>query len=1046
MKALNLTMQAFGPYVDKVSVDFSKLNNKLFLISGPTGSGKTTILDGISFALFCKSTGARRSFIDMRNASVSEDKSTYVRFDFDLNNETYRFHREFKWIKNKKTGELKLKEEHSCLKFNSEEDSWDLLDSGSESKIRNKAQEILGLNSEQFSQVIVLPQGEFRKLLLSNSNDKLKIFQILFKTERFEKITKTAINLSSELKKQCEINLANYDMILKREKVESFEQLKQNYQLKQEDFEKSKKDVEELKNKLLNMNSALAEKQELSNLFNKRDELSNEISKLDSRKSEIETLNDKLRTLLSIREVYPSFNNYKNLKCEFNEYNANLNKAYEEFKLYYDQLLSAQKQQAEKNLLKSRHTNCLSEIDKLESAIEKLDQINNMTTQIKTLSLGLDELLLLKTHEEDNLKCMEINNRAILSKLEELKEIASSLADYKFKVNDLSNKNKSFSKLKDLRDELDYQQSQIDNANKELLEKQTLLNDSITTLEDIRNKQQNNIAAALASNLSSADPCPVCGSTCHPKLAKHEEHSDYNLKISGLESEIAICEQDLSKIKLSLAEHKASLDIKNQLLLEQQEICSHFNLGQDNINNELEKIKGEITEIHNKLNIKFSEDFCADEEHFNKLLEQLEDLENTNKQEESQISCNIDKSRGLINSYTEKIHSYELDLKTKQASCDTLIENLPAELKEYPSEDSFNKKLDELKQESLDLENNIKILEQDLICAQSDFNICKEQLKLLLKNYCCIIKNFYSSIEKLKLQSKNYSIDPMALCLNDDEFKKLNEDIDLIKEEISKYNLEKELILKEYNSVNEKLIGQVKPDISKLSEEISAMEGELNLKLQDSGRLNNELNNCKSSLDMLESVSEDGRELSDKYSKSARIANLLNGSNPCKVPFKIFALGLMLEDILNSSNIYFSNLTQNRYSFKHKSISASGRGFNGLDIEIFDAHFGSCRAVETLSGGEMFLASLALSFGLSDVVQNYSGGVHIDSIFIDEGFGSLDEETLNTALKALLMVQKSGRTIGIISHVEELKTFISNKIQINKLSDGQSTLRLIGNH
>ena len=199
---------------------------------------------------------------------------------------------------------------------------------------------------------------------------------------------------------------------------------------------------------------------------------------------------------------------------------------------------------------------------------------------------------------------------------------------------------------------------------------------------------------------------------------------------------------------------------------------------------------------------------------------------------------------------------------------------------------------------------------------------------------------------------------------------------------------------------------------------------------------------AKESLGRLRKLEEKGKKLEEEYGRTNRLAALLSGKNACKVPLHQFVLGVMLDDILSSANQFFATLSSGRYSLSRVVGTTSGNALGGLDLEVIDAYTGGARAVETLSGGELFLASLSLAFGLSDVVQSYSGGVHLDSLFIDEGFGSLDQETLDTAMKALAQLQHMGRTIGIISHVSELKNRIAAQIIVGKDRDGGSTVRI----
>ena len=214
-----------------------------------------------------------------------------------------------------------------------------------------------------------------------------------------------------------------------------------------------------------------------------------------------------------------------------------------------------------------------------------------------------------------------------------------------------------------------------------------------------------------------------------------------------------------------------------------------------------------------------------------------------------------------------------------------------------------------------------------------------------------------------------------------------------------------------------------------LEQEYASLQEESRESLQKTGRLLQKRKSLEQAAAKIRDLEEESKAIQEEYSKTERIARFFSGKNPMNVPLKMFVLGVMLDDILSRANVYFTTLSGGRYQLSRKREGAS-RGYSGLDLEIYDAYSGGGRNVDTLSGGELFLASLSLAFGLSDVVQSYSGGVRLESIFIDEGFGTLDEETLNTAMKALFEIQKSGRTVGIISHVAELKSRIPAQIRI----------------
>ena len=220
------------------------------------------------------------------------------------------------------------------------------------------------------------------------------------------------------------------------------------------------------------------------------------------------------------------------------------------------------------------------------------------------------------------------------------------------------------------------------------------------------------------------------------------------------------------------------------------------------------------------------------------------------------------------------------------------------------------------------------------------------------------------------------------------------------------------------------------------------LEHQLRATLSQCGEAKRESESLANSLNHIRAELEKAKKVETLYSNLCHLADILRGSNPMKVPIKMFVLGMMLDDILMQANKYFVILSDGRYKLEKSTQELGGNSLRGLDIEVFDGCYGGTRPVFTLSGGEMFLASLSLAFGLSDVVQGYSGGIRLDSIFIDEGFGSLDGETVETAIKALDRIKQMGRTVGIISHVTQLNEKIGNKIVVTADSTG-SHARLV---
>ena len=209
------------------------------------------------------------------------------------------------------------------------------------------------------------------------------------------------------------------------------------------------------------------------------------------------------------------------------------------------------------------------------------------------------------------------------------------------------------------------------------------------------------------------------------------------------------------------------------------------------------------------------------------------------------------------------------------------------------------------------------------------------------------------------------------------------------------------------------------------------------------GQLSQQIGSGTQSLARLKKLEEQFSHLQKAYHQAARLYKLLSGSNPMRIPVDKYVLSIMLEEILACANRYFAQFSRERYALLRSQERAANNAYSGLDLVVLDGMTGHERSVDTLSGGEQFLASLSLALGLSEVVQNQSGCVRLEALFIDEGFGSLDQESLDTAMKALAMLHQGGRMIGIISHVSELRNRISSRIEVSRLPDGTAKAEVI---
>lgn len=903
MTPIRLAMQAFGPYKEVTEISFSQLQGKLFLITGSTGGGKTTILDAICFALFCRATGGRRTWQDMRNLSAGDDVPTMVDFEFSLGGERYRFQRSWRWHKVRGSGRLEMRDEHQCSREN--DGQWELVASGAESKVREYAQTLLGLTCEQFSQVIVLPQGEFRKLLLSNSTEKSKIFQTLFQTEKWEQITKSAQKLAEDLGRQCSQLLSARQGILENENVQTVEELAQRYQSAVTEFEQS-----------------VTEGKKIENELNNKSDIIQKVNKLLEKEGAYLGLRKQLQEAESQKKA---------LEC---------------------QRLDSQKREKEIVRLEEERDIAFQAVARQGEQLEKLTQLSVLKKEKERLQRerAVQEkdqqeweekaLIAVKNLEKGKAYLQELNVRLralpeAAQRVQELKTAFELLGQYEEGEKCLNTENQA------LRD-----------AQEAFMQARVKLSALQESLEKAQQAAKDDMAGHLASGLQAGEPCPVCGSVSHPSPARPGSGEVVTPEEENrLKKLVSEAQEAFTKAQGEFTKRQGQVEMLEKSAEEAEHKLKDCGVPPKEIPALLEEAQKALSALQ------------RDRE----LIPQAEKRLAQREEEEKTAKSKAEESK-------EKQAQLGIKLSAATASLNSLLETLPEERREQG------------------LAQMEKGLRASLTAEQ-------ERLENLQKE----IKEIQETAAKTGEALAAAGASVKTLQAQGEEAKEQWERARAkVPETFDREELEKEL--------------------SKLQQANREIQ-------QKTGSLQQKKEFLEKSAARISELEESGREIQEEYSKAERIARFFSGKNPQNVPLKMFVLGVMLDDILSRANVYFTTLSSGRYQLNRKREGGS-RGYSGLDLEIYDAYSGGGRNVDTLSGGELFLASLSLAFGLSDVVQSYSGGVRLESIFIDEGFGTLDEETLNTAMKALFEIQKSGRTVGIISHVAELKSRIPAQIRI----------------
>lgn len=907
MRPLKITMSAFGPYAGEVTLDMQKLGKSgIYLITGDTGAGKTTVFDAISYALYGEASGNYRENTTLRSKYASADTPTFVELEFEYNNEIYKISRNPEYPRPNKRGEGFTKQGANAELI--------MPDGSVITKIKEvsaKVEEIIGINKNQFSQIAMIAQGDFRKLLNCETNERSKIFRKIFKTEPYHNI---------------EIKLSSL-----------FNELKRNR-------EKEKSGIEQYINQLkCNENDTLSLELERAK---SGDVLIEDVIKLAGEIINKDTL-----------EYTKTQKNIESINEEIEKINSNI-------KLYENQEATKKayaKASAKLEELKTKRNDCEKAYKSAEAQRERLDDLTRKINLINSKMPKYDELKSLENSINKRTQSFEKSNNSLKLKQQEITSLEKEI-DEKSKaleevkgadllVQKLTVKkeeiNKKAEALKELKTEIDRCKTEQKNLkNAQSFAKSAL--DEYGVLENEYNQIYiaffNEQAGIIADELKDGEPCPVCGSTSHPNLARKSENAPSQEDVESAQNLVKKAQEKADKARDTASALKSRVD----------EIAA-------NVKSAAKKLFGTDDNVFDDYNSNINA-LKKDYDCTLALLKTANEKLNLYKKLDKEIPKIQEKQKSL---------SYEIStLNTQKASDEAFISentkrvtSIKSEL-DFESADLAKDKLKEYTNLSNDIKNTIE----------------------KSKNAFDDIKSKYDTQKGTKASLEN------ALK----EFKEID---------LASLN-EKSLKLNEY-----------KKDVDKTAKSLYSR-----------------IENNKSRVDDISKKKDILKGYDDKYVWLKALSETANGdiSGKEKITLETFVQMTYFDSIIRKANIRLLTMSDGQYELVRRSDAETLKKNEGLALDVIDHFNGSSRSVSTLSGGESFMASLCLALGLSDEIQSSNGGIKLDTMFVDEGFGSLDGEALDRALSALTSLSQGNRLVGIISHVDALRDRIDNKIVITK--------------
>ncbi|AMW23302.1 SMC family ATPase [Staphylococcus haemolyticus] len=988
MRPTKLILNNFGPFIHEV-IDFEQINKEqLFLISGKTGSGKTMLFDGIVYALFGKASTEGRNEGELRSHFADGKSPMSVEYEFKINDKKFKISRQAGFIKEGNTsltpGKLDV------FEFDEESQLYELR----ESKISSGngfIKDLLGINAEQFRQLFILPQGEFKKFLVSNSSDKQSILRTLFNSIRFEEMQNLLLNQVKDEKKQIESRYSRIQILW--EDIETFEndeliQFKSLNSMQTKDIIKAipqfelvgqhlNEEYEQLKSEHNDALEAIKRKIEENNkLIESLKELDRNKDKkvqLEKNKDSIEKLKAELRKIIEIKPLSQLYNQRNTKEQKYENTKVKLNSILEELNELNDKL---EKFKKEKEILNEQleDINIKSEyIDKTKQFYSNINKYREAFNEIKQNETYLKENNQ-KQEENKNLidklnndiAKIDVNNENIDEITQEIFQLTNTfdkkvtLRENKKKYQSLSQKyNETENSIKKTKEQISDLKLQLENIDKSNID----LNDKQTFIQEIQNA------------LHVGDTCPICGN----EIESLNEHIKFD-EIAKNQNLIKEVNNQLNKKINELTKLETTSDyISNQM--------SELEINDDEISdiNEIEQQLRTKNKEKEKLQIQIKQ-----REKLKSALDKHKDIKHSLQIKHEKLLSLKHQFETLINEF-KSYTNYDETNKFEQ--CFKQYEQIVTDYvsKSEVLEKEINQTKQQIEIETNNLNNNklaIKELEQEISGHSDEIN--QEMKRIGLNSYkdVEILLSKLENKEQIEMKIQQYEHDHQKLTLEIERLSKLTKDNK--SESVEKLEATKTEIESNYNKYVE-ASATIQYQVQKNKDKFNSIMDHINY---------------------LEKELKEQQEIFE-------LSEVLSGKNSKKLTLENYVLIYYLERIIHQANIRLERMSGERYQLKRReSIS---HGYSGLEIEVFDFHSNKSRHISSLSGGETFQASLALALGLSEVVQQESGGITLESMFIDEGFGTLDQETLETALDTLVKLKTSGRMVGIISHVSELK-------------------------
>ncbi|KZT78109.1 Exonuclease SbcC [Lactiplantibacillus plantarum] len=1059
MKPVYLAMNYFGPHEHSI-IDFSKLESTpIFLISGDTGAGKSTIFDAMTFALFGSTTNDGtdgRAAKEMRSQFAPADQPTSVTFYFEHGNQLYKIARSPEQYLAKKKGSG-LTKKNSTAKLAVVDHVGGVEIESIATKPADVGPEIttiLNLTADQFKKIILLPQNDFSEFLKSKTTDKEKILKKIFGTQLYSDFTaelKTEYQTASKTGDQFVTNLrvALASATWNDEEQSQLQAVPDDQKIsllqtfvttRQSTFDRAQQATNKINQAVKAAETAYQQARDRHQQFDRlaqaqadyHTKVEQQAPAITIAKQHLDALTWAQPLQVTMQALSQQTRDQKQLTINQQAANSNVQQAQDD----YQQAQAAVQQLDDQSETIHQHQ---QRLERLATLIPQAQQVERLTTQaakLKSSAAGLKATLAQHETVTKSLTAKITAQQAILPPVDDLHATKDLLTKQREQFVDTLTPLDS--QWRNAQQEQQRVTKQLADLRAQLTRDEQNQHNAQVQFDQQRGQRQSLMIAQLQQELVDGQPCVVCGSTDHSQMpvttlvANEADLRQSMQAVDDAQNALAAANKQVEATQQRVEQTQKEVDqttqqvatAQTQLTSTYQQLIETSGLAL-NSSYDLTTLKAFFTDQLATITKKLEA-----AQQVIQVIAELTDALETQQKQAQQVELQLGQQQALL-------HSTETDLTAAQAA-------IGADSQETSTA---------LLAEKEHLNQTVATYQQRLETAQAAvqanrLTLSKHQTKLddlndRLKTAQTSRAQFEQAITQALADPEAPTHDQTVLESWLEEV--ANGQLTALQVKIATYQQDKQRLTSELDQLHTALTDVERPDLTAIRAQLEDLQAHKDQALQSQTVAKRTLTDAQSCLEQVQQIMHQQGTFAKRFAEITSLYNIMTGKdgNDHKLKLETYVVQNYLQRVLNYANDHFINLlSNNRYTFELAAEASDNRSDHGLDINVYDNETGNSRSSNTLSGGETFIAALSIALSLSEVVQSSANGVQIDALFVDEGFGSLDDETLEKAMQALETIGEN-RMVGVISHIESMKRTIGQQVLIKKLGDGRSTVRLI---